>query len=268
MSWRRAPRSRGRYLHHLLQTEADKVFYLDPDIAVFNSLQPLADMLEQSSILLTPHQLTPESSRDAIVDNELCSLSHGTYNLGFLGVRNDEVGRGFAEWWRSRLLEYCRDDRTAGIFVDQKWCDLVPAMFDRVGIVRDPGYNVASWNLSHRTVSVDEQGAILVNLRPLRFFHYTKLGPIGDTMTRKYARDNIEVYELWAWYRRMVERFAEPRIPEGWWQFGTFDNGVPISKVARQMYRSRPDLKAAFPAPFSTSGASYFGWLKDEGLIS
>jgi hypothetical protein len=259
---------KGPVLHLLTQNGADKIFYLDPDIAVFNSLGPLVDMLEASSILLTPHQLAPETSRDAIMDNEICSLVHGTYNLGFLAIRNDPVGQRFADWWKNRLLEFCVDDKAAGIFVDQKWCDLVPAMFERVGIVRDPGYNVASWNLSHRTVSVDERGTILVNAHPLRFYHYTKLGPIGDTMTRKYAKGNVEVYELWAWYRRMVEQFSEPRIPGGWWHFATFDNGVHIPKSARQLYRSRPDLRTAFSNPFATSGSSYFAWLKDEGLLS
>jgi len=73
-----------------------------------------------------------------VIDNEICSLAHGTYNLGFLAIRNDTNGRRLAEWWNERLLEYCFDDKTNGIFVDQKWCDLVPAMFDGVMIVRDP----------------------------------------------------------------------------------------------------------------------------------
>lgn len=135
---------KGPVLRALLAGEADRVFYLDPDIAVFGSLAPMVEMLDDASILLTPHQLTPEEDRQAIVDNEICALSHGTYNLGFLAVRNDAVGQQFARWWNDRLLEYCVDDRSSGIFVDQKWCDLVPALFDRVHVVRDAGYNVAS----------------------------------------------------------------------------------------------------------------------------
>ena len=62
-------------------------------------------------------------------------------------------------------------------------------------------------------------------------------------MTRKYAQDNVEVYELWAWYKRMVDHFAEPRIPPGWWQFGKFENGFAIPRAARLLYRERADLQ-------------------------
>ena len=258
----------GPALQLLTQSDAEKVFYLDPDIAVFAPLTPMLDMLDEASILLTPHQLTPEGTPDAVIDNEICSLAHGTYNLGFLAIRNDAEGKRLARWWNERLLEYCFDDKGSGIFVDQKWCDLVPAMFDRVMIVRDPGYNVASWNLSNRAVSIDTDGSIRVNGSPLRFFHFTKLGPIGDTMTRKYAQDNVEVYELWAWYKRMVDRFAEPRIPPGWWHFGRFQDGAPIPRSARILYRQCADLRNAFPDPFAAGEGSYVEWLRAEGQLS
>jgi len=47
----------------LTETDADKIFYLDPDVAVFAPLSPMLDMLDEASILLTPHQLTPEDPR-------------------------------------------------------------------------------------------------------------------------------------------------------------------------------------------------------------
>lgn len=259
---------KGPALRLLAEQGAEKIFYLDPDVAVFGSLDPMVEMLDTASILLTPHQLTPESSKQAIIDNEICSLSHGTYNLGFLAIRNDSHGRAMAKWWSDRLLEHCIDDRAAGIFVDQKWCDLIPAMFDQVMIVRDPGYNVASWNLSNRRISIDATGSCFVNGSPLRFYHFTKLGPVGDMMTRKYAQDNVEVYELWSWYKRMIDKLSEPAIPNGWWFYGQFDNGVKIPRSARLLYRERPELAQEFPDPFRSEGASYFAWLKQNGQLS
>src|SRR5690606_8750999 len=128
-------------------------------------------------------------------------LQYGVFNLGFVAVSNDSEGLRFASWWAERLFDWCHDRLDIGIFVDQKWCNLVPCFFDNVKISRDPGYNVASWNLSQRRISFSNKGELLVNDSLLRFFHFTKLGPIGDAMTERYAASNIEVYEVWRWYR-------------------------------------------------------------------
>jgi hypothetical protein len=255
---------KGPVLRQLIEEGHDKILYFDPDIAVLGPLDPLVDWLNHYSVLLTPHQLAPDDELQAIIDNEVCSLIHGIYNLGFLAVRNDDNGRAFAQWWDKRLRDFCHDDKARGLFVDQKWCDHVPAMFDGVKIIRDPGYNVASWNLSRRRLSITPSGDILVNGVPLRFYHFTKLGPVGDTMTRRYAKDNTEVYELWSWYRRKVDAFTDPAIPGSFWHYAIFENGRMISKDARTLYRHRVDLRAAFLDPFQTQHHSYFDWLKSE----
>lgn len=239
----------------------EKVFYLDPDIAVFNRLDPLVEALDHASVVLTPHQLAPEEETHAVIDNEICSLAHGTYNLGFLAVRNDEVGNQVASWWWERLKVYCIDDKARGIFVDQKWFDLAPALFDRVYICRDPGYNVASWNLSHRRLSIVDDGLFINDAFPLRFFHFTKLGPIGETATARYAEGNFEVHELWSWYRRQVEMNAAVGLPSGWWAYGAFGDGTKISKAIRLLYRDRVDLQRAFSSPFSDPSDGLRLWI-------
>lgn len=241
---------KGRALKRLLaEPDCDAVIYLDPDIAVFGPLTPVADLLTEHSVVLTPHQLQPEETEIGVADNEIGSLGYGVYNLGFVGVANTAEGRAMADWWTARLDMWCYDRRDIGVFVDQKWCDLIPCFFPGTYILRDPGYNVASWNLSGRTLRIDMDGAINVNGSPLRFYHFTKLGITGDTQTRRYARGNVEVYEVWSWYRRAVARNADPRIPAGWWHYGTFEDGTEIPKAAREIYRDRKDLREAFPNP-------------------
>jgi hypothetical protein len=256
---------KGTMMRMLLQQGADKVVYLDPDIGVLGSLQPLVAMLELHDVLLTPHQLDPDEERHAILDNEICSLQHGIYNLGFVAVANRGDGIAFADWWEKRLLGWCHDSVSTGIFVDQKWCDLAPGLFGRLHVLRDPGYNVASWNLSQRHVDITPGGEILVNGLPIRFFHFTKLGPVGDTMTQKYARDNFQVYELWAWYRRQVMRHTDKRIPKTWWAYARYANGETVQRGDRLLYRSRPDLKRSFANPFGDDDdCGYFRWLQNE----
>lgn len=256
---------KGPFLEMLSGLDFDCIFYLDPDIAVLNSLSPMVKMLDEASILLTPHQIEPDDDELSIWDNEVGSLIHGTYNLGFIAIRNDDAGRSCAKWWSDRCRRFCFDDKPKGLFVDQKWCDLIPVFFERVAIVRDPGYNIASWNLNRRKISVSNDGTFLVNDEsPVRFFHFTKLGPIGDTMTRRYAGSNTEVYELWAWYKRLVSAATDAAIPEGYWFYGRYSSGNPISKAARELYRHRQDLQSAFPDPFDSSNGGYEAWYVHE----
>ena len=223
-------------------------------------------MVQDHDILLTPHLVDPYDDHAAILDNDLSASRTGIFNLGFVAVRTTGEGARFARWWNDRLLSYCYDDMPNGLFVDQRWCDHVPALFDRLKIIRDPGYNVASWNLSTRKITVEKDGRITVNGVALRFWHFTKLGAVGDAMTRRYAGRNFPVYEIWAWYKREIAAATDPAIPERWWAFGEYADGQPIAKAHRVLYRERADLQQAFPDPFAAGRGSFREWLQLEGV--
>jgi hypothetical protein len=257
---------KGPFILQACSSGADAVIYLDPDTALFGSLEPLEALLAKHDILLTPHLVDPNDDAIAIQDNDLSASRTGIFNLGFVAIRTRGEGARFAKWWNDRLLDWCYDDMPAGLFVDQRWCDHVPALFDKVKVVRDPGYNVASWNLSTRTLAVGKDGAVTVNGHPLRFWHFTKLGPLGDTMTKKYAGTNFPVYEIWSWYKRQVTAATDAAIPERWWAYDAYADGAPIQKAHRVLYRQRTDLQAAFPDPFGAGEGTYRQWLQGEGL--
>jgi hypothetical protein len=252
---------KGPFVTRACSGDADVVIYLDPDTALFSRLDPVLEILESSEIVLTPHLLSPETTRNAVLDNEISALKTGIFNLGFIALRTSEEGRRFARWWRDRLLEHCFNDVARGLFTDQRWCDHVPVFFEGVKILRDPGYNVASWNLNGRRIAIGPDGSATVNGSPLRFWHFTKLGPTADAMTQRYARDNYPVYEIWSWYRREVKKHTDDRIPDGYWAFGSYVDGTPIPKSDRLLYRTRPELQAEFPDPFLCGAGSYRAWL-------
>lgn len=256
---------KGPFIEMATKRDFEAVIYLDPDTCLFNSLGPVIELLGTHDIVLTPHLLEPEQDQIAVIDNEIGPLWAGIYNLGFVAIRSTGEGARFAAWWARRLREFCHDDRDRGLFVDQKWCDHVPVFFDKVHILKDPGYNTASWNVNQRRITIDMNGNAKANDGLLRFWHFTKLGPIGDVMTRRYARDQIAVYELWRWYREQVGRATSPGIPDRYWAFGQFTDGTPIEKSHRVLYRHRKDLQAAFPDPFQKEFAD---WLRAEGHIS
>src|SRR3546814_7712438 len=103
--------------------------------------------LGDASIGLVRHILTVETTDIGVQMTEMSVTEHGIYNLGHRVVRPDENGRAVARWWADRLDKYCFDDKTIGLFTDQRWMDLVPATFEGVKILRVPNMDVASWNI-------------------------------------------------------------------------------------------------------------------------
>lgn len=141
-------------LRHLLrQPGTGTVLYFDPDMVLFSRVDDILATLQGANLALTPHQVTPERTLGAILDNEVASLKHGIFNLGFIGVRNTEEARRFADWWADRVYRLCRAEVESGLFTDQKWINFAPVFFDGVAIVKSSRHNVATWNLTTRRVT-------------------------------------------------------------------------------------------------------------------
>ena len=66
-------------------TAATEVIYLDPDIRIFDSLKPVADLAASHGIVLTPHTTRPFPTDDREIDGFFV-LAAGVYNLGFIAV--------------------------------------------------------------------------------------------------------------------------------------------------------------------------------------
>lgn len=243
----------------------DKIMYIDPDIKLFNSLSSIETLLDQHEILLTPHLLDAETEINAIQDNEISALKHGVYNLGFFASRTSGQGLEFIRWWADRLRLFCRDDIPGGLFTDQRWCDLAPAFFDGLGIIRDRGCNVATWNIAHRNLSKDATGVYLVAGTPLRFYHFTSYdNGDGMGMLLKYASGQSLAHELWCTYGKDLQAEGQGEARYKGWHYGQFENGEPILLEARRCYRARLDVQKVFPDPFSVEEPCFLSWWKAE----
>lgn len=242
-----------------------KLFYFDPDIVVFGALDALGAELDRHAVLLTPHLTDPERSRQGILDNEMSALKHGIYNLGFIGVRCEGEGLRCLQWWSDRLLEFCRDDIPRGLFTDQRWADLIPAMFDGVRVLRDPEYNVATWNLSNRKATGEAPDRIAINGRPLGFYHFSGFDSGSqETMLKAYGGESPVLFELRKWYIAQCEARGQQALGTLPSVYARFDDGTPVTKMQRIVYREREDLRKAFPDPYDTRDPkrSYLRWFE------
>lgn len=257
---------KGLYSERMLaRPEVEGVIYFDPDIAVLGRLDPVLEGLGYASILLTPHQIEPEKDYEAVIDNEVCCLRHGVFNLGFLALRNSEVGRSFAHWWRRRLMAFCQVDLESGIFTDQRWVDLAPALFDELLVLRQPGLNVATWNFTHRHLAGTAPFEVEVNGEPLSFFHFSGFDSGAQLwMAIKYATEMPVVFDLRNWYIRSCAAMGQNEVVGIPWGYGSYENGTAIQTDHRKLYRNTPELRVRFPDPFATSDPerSYHHWLQ------
>ncbi|MGI0481911.1 hypothetical protein ACN4EE_14140 [Geminocystis sp. CENA526] len=249
------------FLEIFKRYNCDNVIYFDPDIAIFYPLNELLENFNHSSILLTPHQLEPEKTKEMVIDNEICFLRYGTFNLGFLGVKNSEEGIKFLEWWSSRCLNFCYDDPANGLYTDQRSIDLVPSFFSDISILRHCGYNVANWNLSNRHFTGNVDHIIWVNEQPLCFYHFSSSQGI---MPEKYNLINSSIESLLEWYKNECEKMGQKEFSKMSCYYDYFDNGELIKKQARLLYREKLKLQEKYPNPFETnSEGSYYNWYQN-----
>jgi len=184
----------------------ETVVYLDPDLLFLDRMHELDQLLaEGAEAVLTPHLLQP-AEQDEMHDRRI--LLYGVYNLGFLALRDTPGVRDFLAWWGRRLEHDCVIRLEEGLFVDQKWADLLPAFVTGTRILRHPGYNVAYWNLPQRRI-VFRDGRWTSNGEPLRFVHFSGCNIDDPKVVSRHSKqvtmDNIgDMRLLFERYRKEV----------------------------------------------------------------
>jgi lipopolysaccharide biosynthesis glycosyltransferase len=243
------------WLHAYLDEHTDHAawLFLDADILVCASLEPLWQQLETASILLSPHLLA--SVAPAHVEMlELNVLRLGTYNGGCLGLRRGAAtgptasAHAFIQWWQQRLTDYCFDDGALqdarGLAWDQKWLNLVPLYFTEVAILRHGGANVGHWNLIERGALMATDSGFQVGNEPLLFLHFSGWDwhePLQVSRHNPLYAD----YQNEAWsqlalgYRDRLRANGHEAALAYPYAFDRFDNGEPILPPMRQAYYRR-----------------------------
>jgi glycosyltransferase involved in cell wall biosynthesis len=248
---------------HLKDLGYRHVVYLDPDILVMDRLADVERLLDEGATgVLLPHLTAPID--DGRHPGELDIMRSGTYNLGFLALGDTPAVGPFIDWWKSKLEFGAASDVERGLFTDQKWMDLAPALFEGFRILRDPGYDVAYWNLSHRPVARSGNGWTAAN-RPLRFFHFSGFNPENPKPFSKHQNrfdlDTIgPARELALDYAARVLGHDHARFRANRYGYASFDDGTPIPELIRALYRDNAGLrKRAGDDPFANASVFILG---------
>jgi glycosyltransferase involved in cell wall biosynthesis len=259
-------------LKKILSLGHSSVIYLDPDILVCGSLDHLFQKASASGIVLTPHSFTPYP-RDGRSPGELDIMRAGIYNLGFIGV--GAGSESFLDWWGTRLENRCLIDLNQGLFTDQKWIDWVPALF-APAVDKNPGVNVAYWNLHDRKIALSEPLApdtdagkfavqlgrnVLVNGTQLVFLHFSGYSPSQPDSISKYhihnsrveLKDHPDLRSIFKGYGALLRRSQgsggrNQKTTEQWIVSGK-DLGPSIRPFLREAFDKLGEGDLPFPDP-------------------
>ena len=271
-----------RYL--IAQHQLGRLVYLDPDIFCYAPLTPVFRALETSDAVLTPHLTAP--IYDDLQPNEQEMLYNGTYNLGFIAVSNSANADAILAWWERRCLTLGFSEGRTGLFVDQKWMNLAPGLFDGVSILRHRGCNMAYWNLHERRLLPQyptlEGSSMWVAVPhaliesqpepvPLIFFHFSGLDLSDpDSISRNTNRFTLatrpDLAKLFAAYKAAMLVNAVPALESLPYGFNAFSDGTAINRLTRRIYAGNLEH---FPKsdPFAATGG-VFRFARAKNLLA
>ncbi len=271
----------------------DTVVLLDGDVCIYDDLTPVAELAERESLVLTPHALTPHATPDhypstrglaprrvnALGAEQMVVLA-GTYNTGLVALSPE--ARPFVEWWAGRVARYSLLETSRGLFQEQGWTALAPALFP-CHVLREHGWNVSGFHLHDRDIEWAGDKPLIAG-EPVRCFHYITFDPAQpDQLTRDdqiravwpRPEERPGALRLCAGYAERLTAAGHTRALADTSPNDRLPDGTPIDLQMRTAYREallehEAGVAPSPPNPFDDGdGAPFLAWLSEtEGGVS
>lgn len=190
-------------LRYVLAQGHRNACYFDTDMRVYAPMSAAFRQLWTASILLSPHLHEP-LPEDGFVPRDSTILRAGTFNGGFVGVRNCAEAHRFLNWWQARVMQYGAIDGLLN-HGDQNWLNLVPALFPGCEVNRDPGFNAAYWNIVGKQLTISA-GVLHADGAPISLFHYS--GAIKN-LDNRLSRHETRLSPQYQHIRSVVDVYQE-----------------------------------------------------------
>lgn len=266
---------------HLFSLGYDKAYYFDPDIYIFSSIQSISDSLDEHTMTLTP-QIAGIHANYTGEHPEWAMNVNGIFNLGFCGIRNNDLGKRVVKWWEERLRDQAFADRSVGQFTDQKWMDWMPGFLgQQLYVQQSLGMNMAPWNYFERELSKNTEGQLYVSFRsddmpqrhdPLVFVHFAgyDYAQLKKGIISRKRIEDLHNYDDLALinniYRDAIvnQTAVFDSFIQQPYSYATYENGVPIAAFHRRLYHGLPDQPNN---PFETGVGSFYHLINKKGMI-
>ncbi|MBL7921775.1 MAG: glycosyl transferase [Bacteroidia bacterium] len=213
--------------------DAEIIYYIDPDICFYDSIQEINEILKTHSMALTPH-ITSPIKLDEFGAYEPLFLNYGIYNLGFLGINaKSKNALAMLDWWEERTLTIGYNRTSEGLFVDQLWMNLAPMYYNDVAVLKSYKFNMAPWNLHERSVvEIKNEEVVLNDNSKLVFYHFSNLSTDKNEISRFYTRYDFNKFPL---LKKLYEPYFEKIEAQGYSKLKT----VPISYALYKKEKER-----------------------------
>lgn len=218
------------------EPDCQQVVYLDPNSFLYQPLAEVLTALESAQIVLTPHLTAPPA--DSFFPDEKYLQNIGLFNADFLALRRSDETERMLLWWEDRVQTRAQIDFCESLCLDQIWLMHLPALFDKVRVVKSRNWHRALWNWHEQPVTKTET-PIWVNFKGL----YNRDEGFFVHQTRLNLSQRADLQQLLIDYRLAVEarqhpafkqapafgQRPEPAIVRGWRR----ETGLALRSVSR-----------------------------------
>jgi len=142
--------------------------YLDADIFFYSSWSEIWSKIPIDSISIVEHRFSKRL--------EPLFPNSGRFNVSWIGIPNNELGKECANTWGNQCLELCPDEPVIRngkvVYGDQKYLDDWPEMYGNdLFVITSKGFGLAPWNYENYKIS--KGIPIAVDEEKLIFFHFS-----------------------------------------------------------------------------------------------
>ncbi len=263
------PRLLGAYA----KRTAAPVLHLPPTAWVLGDLEPVAQALEEHSVMLVA-RMTGDVPADGLEPSHAQMEQVGRMAETVIAVDGTPGAAGFLSWWGGHLeqaLGSADGLQGGGRPEDRPWLarllELAPARF-ATAVLEDPGCNLSLWNLHEHSLEQGETGVLVDGRWPLRFMDLTGFEPdrphrLSLVATRVRVSRSPALRELCARYAGELERAgwraADHRRDVG----RTMADGVLYDEAMHSLHVRALALGAHLENVFEPQGAQAFAaWLE------
>jgi hypothetical protein len=175
------------------------ITYLDADLIFYDPIEPIHQDGWPFSAQIIEHRFS---------DDCLDKLKYGRFNVGWVSIANNEIGRDISNDYMFDCLAWCYDRLEKSKFADQKYLDYWVDLYDGVYVLERKGANVASWNI--RRYKFERLGErFYVDEEPLLFYHFhgVRRTKEGHYYSREKLPESADVKLLYHEYFRALKEW-------------------------------------------------------------